>query len=321
MYEVVIVTEFYNPYKVMEEKRYSWLMTNFHIHNTKTQSDGSEIESKKGLSELFKCYKNAGYDVVMFSSQQSWYDTAEEGRAVGIKSINGQEYLEYDGILLVGTNRFIIGMPQESIDECIKDSGFAILCHPNLATESAMSHKQLEELKGAIGVEIYNGCLSRKTINGVSLGAGLAVDFWDKVLTSGKVLWGFGNDDSHEPYEIHVGWTEIYTASDSFCDIKSAVKRGSLCASRGLRLEDFRLEDNELSVMARYTYQKSDRIEYCFIGEGGKVLKRDSGSFGRYIIDGNEKYIRVEAISPDGSMLWTQPILNKNYYNVMHEEK
>jgi hypothetical protein len=177
------------------------------------------------------------------------------------------------------------------------------------------SHELLDRLEGACGVEIYNGCLSRRAYQGVPFGLGLGVDFWDSQLGKGKILWGFGNDDAHEPYEIHVGWTEIYAPANAFGDLHTAVKRGCLCCCRGLRLESFELNGASVRIKAGYTWQPCENALYRFIGCEGKELASCRGAWGEYELK-DEQYVRVEVAAPDGSMLWTQPLLNVKSYDV-----
>ncbi len=306
------VDRFYNPYGILAQRDGGkWLKCNFHVH-----------AERNGLAfrDILRCYKEAEYDIIMHSAQNSYYDTEAEGDEAGVKTFNGQEYVQYDGILLIGTKKFLSGTPQEVIDQCRSEGGFAVINHPNQKPADikgippVLTKEMSRTLKNAVGLEIYNGCISRRNFFGFGLGFGLGTDFWDERLSDAELLWGFGNDDFHEMFEMNVGWTEIYASSDEFGDVKAAVKRGSLYASNGLYLHEYRFDGETIEIVADFKYDRIERIRYRFIGKNGEILSEDFGARGTYQIKGDEAYVRVEATAPDGSMLWAQPILNKAFF-------
>ena len=310
--------QYYNPYEIVNKNTGKWLKANFHIH-----CENHPQMPMLPAETTFKYYKDAEYDVLMHSVQRSYDDTSLIGEKLKIRTINGQEYVVHDGILLIGTKKFIEGTAQEAIDECIREGGFAIINHPN---QRACSLKEippvftwdmLRLLHGAYGVEIYNGCISRRNFfGGTPLGYGLGTDFWDDRLSSGNLLWGFANDDSHQPFEINVGWSQIFAESNSFEDIKEACRRGSVYASNGLYLHNFKFDGEKITLIADFQYDRIKKIRYTFIGRNGEILKEQTGESGEYILKGDEMYIRVEAQAPDGNMLWTQPIVNRKFYQL-----
>ena len=318
-------TGYYNPYSTFSDKKSKWVMANFHMHNIAITPEYSYTEAGgESFREMAQAYKSAGYGLIMHSSQHGWYDSSMLSEELGMTVLNGQEHIFFrDGVLLVNTDRFYDTQDtQEAIDGCIARGGFAILNHPNQNPDLPMpniplpfSHTLLASLTHAVGVEIYNGCLSRRAYLNVPFGLSLGTDFWDEELTKGHRLWGFGNDDAHEAYEIHVGWTEIYSRSNKFDDIKMAVMKGALITSRGLRLEKFDFDGHDIRLKAGYTYQPCDQVTYRFVGPQGKVLAMQYGDEGHYKLSG-ETYVRVEAVSPDGSMLWTQPVLRTDIFDV-----
>jgi hypothetical protein len=44
-----------------------------------------------------------------------------------------------------------------------------------------------------------------------------------------------------------------------------------------------------------------------FIGRGGRLLRTSSSSSDSYRVNGDEGYVRVEAIRDDGGRAWSQP--------------
>ncbi|SDZ56737.1 hypothetical protein [Herbiconiux ginsengi] len=310
----------YNPYAGLHDEPGAWQKAQFHLHHLIPDKEGgSSVESAEPLAEIFREYRSADYQIAAQSSYATWLDTAELGDEIGIQTYNGQEYVEYDGILLIGTRRLHVGTPQSVIDGCLDDGGFAVICHPNQNPELSeanpaiprlLTREMSEALTGAVGVEVYNGCLPHREWNGIGFGSGLATDYWDDALTSGRLLWGFATDDSHDRHEINQGWTDIHAASTGFADVRRAVYRGRLTASRGLRLYDFDLDDSGLlTVEADLPYSREFHTDYTFVGSGGRTLHRAQGQRATFHVGPDESYVRVEARSGDGSMLWTQPVV------------
>ena len=76
-------------------------MANFHTHYTVVDDKG-HYEHNVGFKQSMAEYAEAGYDIIMHSSQADWYDNSQAAQEVGITSISGQEHvLQYDGVLLV----------------------------------------------------------------------------------------------------------------------------------------------------------------------------------------------------------------------------
>jgi hypothetical protein len=319
------MTDYYDPYAGFGGDDRRWLKSQFHMHNIRGDMRSGEFTySLEGMDEFFREYKDADFDVVAHAMHNGWLDTSHLDEKVGIRSFNGEEYVDYDGILLVGSTRAHRGEPQAVIDECNAEGGFAIICHPNQNPALSempgipvlLTKEMSRELTGAVGVEIYTGCLSRRHMDGVPFGLSLATDYWDEALTAGRLLWGFATDDSHTGYEINVGWTDVLSSADDFVTFKSAVTNGSLVASRGMRLYGWSFDGRTLEVEADLPYARAHQAEYRFISDGGELRSSQTGRTGRYELTGDESYLRVEAQNADGSILWTQPLLSRDRFAI-----
>lgn len=301
--------KFYNPYYEFYDQGRRWFKSGFHIHATPEETDNS-VSIEKAL----EIYKGAGYDVAMISGQSDYYDTTKLGEKYGIKTINGEEYIGQDGILLIGTQEFIDGTPQEAVDACNRQGGVAVIAHPNwishFETIPALSAQVRSQLKGYIGIEIVTPCIFDRF-----KGAGEATDVWDEMLSHGNAVWGFANDDFHAYHDAARAWTMICAKSDSFEDLKEAMLAGSLYASTGLVLKDFVFDGKSLYVTCKYRFFEDDSILYTAIGKGGKILQEGRGREITYQIQGNEEYVRIEAVGKSGAKLWCQPILNKEAFH------
>jgi hypothetical protein len=309
---------YYDPYAALSEVPGRWHKAQFHLHHIRMNPDGADFtESLEPMEEIFREYKAADFALVGPSSYRDLYDSSEIAERVGLTAINGQEYVERDGILLMGISSFKEGGPQEVVDATRADGGFAVLCHPNQNPElkgdlfpPQLTGELSRPLTGLAGVEVYNGCLSRRQMNGVGFGSGIATDYWDEALSSGRRLWAFASDDSHDRFEINVGWTEIWTASSAFSEIKASIDRGSIVASRGMRLFGWDFDGERLTVEADLPYYRAYSADYKFIGQDGEVLHAAAGRSATYRLRGDEPYVRAQSTAADGSMLWTQPVLS-----------
>ena len=318
------MNEFYDPYAGQGIGSTRWLKSQFHMHNIHWDAEGNYHETLDGMREFFDEYKAADYDLVVHASHNGWLDTSHLDADLGIRSFNGEEYVDFDGILLVGSDRAHRGDPQAVIDECRAMGGFAIICHPNQNPQLSelpgipplLTKEMSRPLTGAIGVEIYTGCLARRQRAGIPFGLSLATDYWDEALTSGRLLWGFATDDSHRGFEINTGWTDILSERDDFASVKQAIERGAIVASRGLRLLTWQFDGAVLTVEADLPYVRTGQTQYRFIGEGGRVLAVGEGATGTYRLTGHEAYVRVEARNADGSVLWTQPLLSRDHFTI-----
>jgi hypothetical protein len=321
------MAEYYNPYQGFgNNDNRRWLKSQFHSHNSSVDAEGKHQETLDGMLEYFTEYKDADYQIVCQATHNGWLDTSHLDEVVGIRSFNNEEYVDYDGLCLVGCKSGHVGDPQSVVDAALAEGAFVIICHPNQNPEltrafpgiipELLTWEQSKALVGPIGVDVYTGCLPRRHWNGVGFGIGLATDYWDEELSRGRLLWGFACDDSHQGYEINVGWTEVLAAADDFETVKAAVHAGALTASRGMRLYGWEFDGSTLRVEADLPYQRVYQSEYRFIGEGGSVLHVERGRSASYQLSGDERYIRVEARNDDGSVLWTQPLLNRDSFTI-----
>lgn len=312
---------YYNPYQGLSGGR--WQKCNFHCH-TEQLIDWDTLQiTDKGFENLARNYKSACFDAVANSHKSKWIDYSELARELNMSIFRAQEHVvEYDGVVLVNAKQFYNCPPQQAIDSCIKDGGFCYIAHPNQnpalkfpGIPGGYPHEVIDSLSGVTGIEIYNGCLPNRAYIDIPFGDGLSTDIWDEQLSKGKKYWGFGSDDAHEAYEINTCWTEIYAKSNQFEDIYEAVQRGSFCVSRGLRLYRFELDNDLLQIEVDHTYMRTHNMTYRFIGEHGKILAVIRGASAEYSLIG-EKYVRVEAIADDGAMIWTQPVLNLDFFQI-----
>jgi hypothetical protein len=205
-------------------------------------------------------------------------------------------------MLTIGVDKPLHGLPhQEAIDEAKRMGGFTLLCHPNWIRKEYWPYDKIDGLSGFAGMEIINTLIYRLS------GSGRATDTWDHLLRQGRLVYGFGSDDFHMPYDAGRGYTDIYVREEGFAGIKGAVDDGVFTASTGLSLDYLDIEGDILKIKAKYPKETYiNRFLYKFINERG-VVSESFGETAEYVIGGDD-YIRVEAVAENGAMLFTQPI-------------
>jgi hypothetical protein len=211
-------------------------------------------------------------------------------------------------MLCIGCDAVCTGNHQEAIDSCVEQGGFVILCHPNWIRKEYWPWKDIDNTSGFAGLEIYNHLIYRLE------GSGLAVDTWDHILSNRRLAWGFGSDDFHSWQDLGRAWNTILSPSRSRSDIMASIMSGSFYVSTGLWLSEFEFDDNCLKVSACFKKAYIREYQYRFIGQNGQLLDVQTGEYGVYQLDGDEKYVRVEAIGENGAMLWTQPVYRNDYF-------
>jgi hypothetical protein len=206
--------------------------------------------------------------------------------------------------------------------------GIAQVNHPNL--EWSIRPEHLRSIDGPFLLEIANGFPFANNEGGVSA-SGEATpsteDFWDRLLSEGKIVWAVASDDAHD-YENFDwptaltpdrGWIAVRAPELSRASILEALRSGNFYASTGVELGDIRTDSQSVSIMIRRRperFTRSDparsppsaRFTTTFIGQGGRILKRDHSETPRYDFQGGETYVRAVIEDSDGRRAWTQPV-------------
>ena len=277
-----------------------WFRANFHTHAgvcTKGQCGILPVD------DVVDAYKNAGCNVLAISNHDRYIP--REKNYEGISVIDAVEYSANPHMLLIGVNEYHNVPHQEAINRAVSAGGFVILCHPNWQHREYFPDSLIDELTGYTGLEITNGVVHNLT------GSGLALDSWDNILSKGRKVWGFGNDDFHHYRDTGRVYNMICAKSGSYNDIREAVTAGRFYVSSGVMLKEFALENDELYVKAGYfrdTYISN--FEYKITGARGRILLKTEGESISLKLNG-EPYVRVEATSDYGAKMYLQPIFRE----------
>ena len=149
------------------------------------------------------------------------------------------------------------------------------------------------------GVEIYNGHYGTPAMRALG-NQPQYTQFWDELLTAGHRVWGFANDDSHEPPDFDNAFNMVLVDEPTPAGVVAAAKRGRCYGSTGLLLKDLTVNGGQIRVTV------SGSATGRFVGPGGRVLATAKGTAFSFSSRG-EAYVRFEAEGRQG-MLFLQPM-------------
>jgi len=279
-----------HPYK---DGACSWLKGNLHTHTTNSDGDLSPQEAAAAYAAL-------GYDFLMFSDHDCFTKTKGLDPC-GMVLIPGNEITAYGPHLLhVNAHRYID--PDEDrqamIDAINVDGGFCIVCHPNwLEDYNHCDHKFLDEWRDYLGIEIYNGVCLRAE------GSPIATDRWDRLLSAGRRVWGFANDDSHRSVDRGIAWNVAKVESRVPAAIVRALREGRFYASTGVEISRIRVDDATITV-------ETANAQRCRVfADLGRLQATQDGPAISFTVpeDFPYTYVRVECYGFGDDTAWTQP--------------
>lgn len=286
-----------NPYEHFQDADRTAVKVNFHTHaGICVLGDCGELP----MDDVVEAYRRAGYQALAVSNHNRYVEHREYE---GISVLDAVEYSARPHMLLVGTRQYHDVPHQEAIDRALEEGAFVILNHPNWIEHAYWPHEMMDRLTGYCGIEILNPVIYRLK------GSGLALDAWDHLLSGGRLVWGFGNDDFHLWHDIQRAYNIVYARSNSFEDIKAAVREGCFFVSDGVALKHLSLEENSLEVEAGFFVDSYvNDFDYCLIGSEGRILDRAHGQRVVLRFDPEEPYIRLQARAENGANLFLQPM-------------
>lgn len=303
----------------------NWYKGNLHCHST--VSDGILTPE-----EVVSVYKRNGWDFLAFTDHRIFTDWSDELASEDFLIIPGIE-LNIDGNMdgrsvcyhILGIQACNPGQDSKSsqrlkhgdrweplplnglksvqslIDEIKAKGNHAILCHPVWSLTELDDFKDLE---GYFAIEIYNNCSE------LECHTGLATLYWDSLLRRGKKIWGVAVDDAHHRINDQCGgWVVVKAPSLTRSAIMYALIQGRFYSSSGPIIEDFGIVDGEVFVKSspvKAIHFVSSSRGRSFYAASDEVL-----TSARYMLKGNETYIRVECVDSNGKTAWTNPIFLK----------
>lgn len=276
-----------------------WLKGNLHAHST--QSDGTADPQT-----VIANYAALGHDFLMLSdhetltSEQDYRQWDDKGLILipGLEIGGGPHllYVDADRALAPETCRQdILNRIQALAAE--RGRGFAVMNHPNW--QSRFNHASIEQLQewvGYAGIEIHNGVIGRLD------GSVLAVDKWDLLLSSGRRVWGYANDDSHRgASESGLGWNVAYVHDPSARGVAEALQNGRCYASTGVVIHSIQVNGSRIRIET----ENADRI--VALRDVGKRIAVTDRNWIETDVPAEATYVRFECWGRGEAMAWTQP--------------
>lgn len=285
-----------NPYEKLDNA--VWHKANFHTHS----GTGPKTCGVHSPEEVTALYREYGYSFLCLSNHnefRSFQNYSDEQMTL----IDGVEYTTDLHMLTVGIQENLIDMPlQDAIMRTNQLGGFVVLCHPNWPKKAWFSPEMMLELTGYTGIEVLNAVCFRLQ------GSGRATDVWDSLLSAGKLVTGFSNDDFHAMADGGRFFNLIACEEKNYDAMYQAIQDNAICASSGLYPVFHRLEGETLHVKAALPIESYlDNYEYTFVGPDGQILSRQVGTEASYTLCG-ETYVRVEVRAEGGQLLFFQPV-------------
>ena len=285
-----------HPYRNLAKGQ--WLRGNLHTHTTNTDGQNKP-------QTVINKYARLGHDFLAISDHDI-YTSAKQYRTwdnKGMIMMPGNE-ISASGphILHVAPDRFVEPlMPrQEVITRIDEGAGLAVIAHPNWMGEfDGTKITQIQEWVGYHGLEIYNGLINRLQ------GSPYCTNKWDLMLSQGRRLWGFANDDSHNDDDIGNGWNVVCARERSVSAIREALKAGRFYASSGVEISRIAVRGSRLTIET----ENARRI-VGVSAFGRRVAIVDDSAI---VLDMQEQwqYVRFECWGDGEQFAWTQPFWAK----------
>lgn len=286
-----------SPY--LDDPSASWLRGNLHTHTVES------YDCARPVSTVIDDYELRGYDFLVFTDHDAFVDPTDHRDTTTMTLVGGTEVT--DGgrhVLAVGVDGPVEphGDRQAVLDTIYNTGGLALLPHPNWG-ESYDHYPQttLRELSGYAGIEIYNGASRR------GRGAPTATDQWDRLLSSGHAVWGYGTDDTHRDTDVGVAWTVVQTTDRTPNAVLAALAAGRCYVSTGVTIET--IESSARTI----TVETADAEAIRLVADHGTVHRTVDAAAATFNLDRdlradtNATYVRIECFGAGDQMAWTQP--------------
>ncbi len=274
----------------------AWLKGNLHTHTT--LSDGDRTPQRS-----INDYAARGYDFLALTDHDLYAGSADHKKLnkKGMVLIAGNEVTARGPhIVHVGPGKFIEPAPQRQlvINGITRENGMAIIAHPNwLSAFEGSTIGQLREWVGYEGLELFNGLIGRLP------GTRYCTNKWDMLLSDGRLLWGFANDDCHTNEDAEQGWNMVYSRSRSPKAILDAIRAGRFYASSGVTISKIAAKGPRIRIET----EDAARI-VAVTNSGVRLAQVDAAAMTVDFPDSNHStYVRFECWGTGEAMAWTQP--------------
>jgi len=210
-----------------------WLKGCLHCHSK--NSDG--FLDPEAVASF---YESRGYRLLALTDHE---------KISGVKGFNGVFQFGVEasrGKCMFGASYHIVALgvddakildvkdPQLFIDRVNEEGGLTFIAHPYW---SNLTHEDLTQLEGYVGIEVYNtGC-------DVEVAKGYSTVHWDCLLSSGRKIWGIAVDDSHRyvihPLDADGGWIWLNMDDPSPEAALKSIREGKFYSSMAPKITMF----------------------------------------------------------------------------------
>jgi hypothetical protein len=258
---------------------------NLHCH-TKEHSGCASVP----LMRVVRTYREGGASFLAVTDHDHVTDLSEVSRIFpDMVFLHGFEYSSSENVLFIGEKvPPLHELPRSEAFEKA-DGLLTVICHPrpSLIADYWTVPMILDLRPQPLGIEVFNGHYNHHSPVWGKTNP-LYTDMWDELLTLGGRLWGFANDDFHDPRDFGRAFTMALVEKPEAADILSALRAGRFYASTGLLLAEVSERDGVVTV--RLASEAKGR----FVGPGGRIASESEGIEFSCRHHG-EAYLRFEA--------------------------
>ncbi|MDP3718068.1 MAG: CehA/McbA family metallohydrolase [Acidobacteriota bacterium] len=298
-----------------------WFKGNLHTHTVNSDGDSTP-------DDVVTWYRERNYQFLVLTDHN--YLTSVEGlnalhgaddkflvvKGEEVTSRFGDKPLHVNGLEI---ERFVpppeggssvLDVLQQMVDGIRAARGVPSINHPNFGW--AISPDELGQVQRTKLFEVFNG---HPTVNNLGGGGVPSLEeTWDRILSSGKLLYGIAVDDAHyfkRPEDPAAprpgkGWVHVRAARLEPRALVEALERGDFYSSTGVQMQAVDASASSLSLSVRTEPASKYRIQ--FIGRQGRVLSEVTTPTATYTFKGDEGYVRAKVMESNGKAAWIQPV-------------
>ena len=296
-----------------------WFKGNAHTHSLRSDGDSTP-------EQVAQWYRDRDYDFLVLTDHGQLSPAAALNASYGADHqflvIQGEEVTDdFQGrpvhVNALGVSKSVepqhgssvLDTLQRDVDAIRRAGGVPLIAHPNYV--SPIGADTLRQVERSGLVEVFNQ--HPRTNSAGSKGVPGMEEVWDRILTSGRVMYGLADDDAHtfkassDPMAARPGrgWVFVHAEHLTAPSILNALERGDFYASTGVELTDYEATETGITVDIQEQPARTYRVQ--FIGPNGRVLREVTSPCASYTFSRDDVYVRVRIEDSTGAFAWTQP--------------